>query len=155
VSSGSGSQAPAAGDWRREGIRVVRAGQRSCDTPETQGMNREVAISGTRTGSRLLWAGTNRIEGGARTGAHHHGELESIIYVVQGHALMRWGDRLEFITQAGPGDFLHVPAWLPHQELNASAEEELHCVLVRSGPEELVVNLELDAVDEPEWISWD
>ena len=147
------AEAPASRDWRREGIRVVRAEQRSCDTPDTLGMNREVAISGTRTGSRLLWAGTNRIEGGAKTGAHHHGELESIIYVVHGHALMRWGDRLEFITKAGPGDFLHVPAWLPHQELNASPEEELHCVLVRSGPEELVVNLELDAVDEPEWIS--
>jgi len=91
----------------------------------------------------------------AKTGAHHHGELESIIYVVHGEALMRWGDRLEFITKAGPGDFLHVPAWLPHQELNASTEDELHCVLVRSGPEELVVNLELEVADEPEWISWD
>jgi len=142
-------------DWRREGIRVVRAKRRSSDTPATLGMNREVAISGSRTGSRLLWAGTNRIEGGAKTGAHHHGELESIIYVVHGEALMRWGDRLEFITKAGPGDFLHVPAWLPHQELNASTEDELHCVLVRSGPEELVVNLELQVADEPEWISWD
>jgi len=154
VSTRTGTEASTARDWRREGIRVVRAEQRSCDTPDTPGMNREVAISGTRTGSSLLWAGTNRIEGGAKTGAHHHGELESIIYVVHGHALMRWGDRLEFIAKAGPGDFLHVPAWLPHQELNASTEDELHCVLVRSGPEELVVNLELDAVDEPEWISW-
>jgi uncharacterized RmlC-like cupin family protein len=142
-------------DWRTEGIRVVRATQRSCDTPETLGMNREVAISGGRTGSRSLWAGTNRVEPGAQTGPHHHGELESVIYLVHGEALMRWGDRLEFITRAGPGDFLHVPAWLPHQELNASSDEELHCVLVRSGPEELVVNLELDVVDEPEWITWD
>ena len=155
MSTRTGAEAPAPRDWRREGIRVVRARQRSGETPETLGMNREVAISGTRTGSRLLWAGTNRIQGGAKTGAHHHGELESIIYVVHGHALMRWGDSLEFIAKAGPGDSLHVPAWLPHQELNASREEELHSVLVRSGPEELVVNLELDAVDEPEWISWD
>ena len=143
------------GNWRDHGIRVVRAPDRSCDTPGTTGMNREVAISGTRTGSRLLWAGTNRIEGGAETGPHHHGDLESIIYVVYGHALMRWGDRLEFITKAGPGDFMHVPAWLPHQELNASDHEELHCVLVRSGPEEVVVNLEVDAVADPEWITWD
>jgi uncharacterized RmlC-like cupin family protein len=118
-------------------------------------MNREVALSGSRTGSKLLWAGTNRIAPGAETGPHHHGELESIIYVVYGEALMRWGERLEFITRAGPGDFLQVPAWLPHQELNASPENELHCVLVRSGPEEVVVNLELEAVAEPEWITWD
>jgi len=142
-------------DWRTNGIRVVRAPQRSCDTPETLGMNREVAISGSRTGSRSLWAGTNRIEGGSQTGPHHHGDLESIIFVVYGNALMRWGDRLEFITKAGPGDFLQVPAWLPHQELNASETEELHCVLVRSAPEEVVVNLQLEAADDPEWITWD
>jgi uncharacterized RmlC-like cupin family protein len=46
-----------------------------------------------------------------------------------------------------------VPAWVPHQELNASDDEELHCVLVRSGPEEIVVNLELDVVADPAWLS--
>jgi uncharacterized RmlC-like cupin family protein len=55
------------------------------------------------------------------------------------------------ITKAGPGDFLQVPAWLPHQEINASSFEDLHCVLVRSGVEE-VVNVDLDVVLEPEWI---
>jgi uncharacterized RmlC-like cupin family protein len=140
-------------DWRTHGIRVVRLDQRSCDTPETMGMNREVAVSGSRTGSSHLWAGTNRIEPGEYTGPHHHGPLESIIYVVRGHALMRWGNRLEWITKAGPGDFLLVPPYLPHQELNASDTEELHCVLVRSGTEEVVINLkETDVVDEPEWI---
>lgn len=147
------STPPVAVDWRRQGIRVVHADERSGDTPETLGMNREVAISGSRTGSRVLWAGTNRIQGGAETGPHHHGELESIIYIVYGNALMRWGDRLQYITSAGPGDFIHVPAWLPHQELNASDTEELHCVLVRSGPEEVVVNLELDPAQDPEWVN--
>ena len=118
-------------------------------------MNREVAISGSRIESAGLWAGTNLIEPGAETGPHHHAELESIIYVVRGNALMRWGDRLEWIAKAGPGDFLHVPPWVPHQELNASETEELHCVLVRSGPEEVVVNLEVDAVESPVWVTWD
>jgi uncharacterized RmlC-like cupin family protein len=140
-------------DWRTRGIVVVHATERSCDTPETMGMNREVAISGSRTGSSHLWAGTNRIEPGASTGPHHHGALESIIYVVRGHALMRWGNRLEFIAKAGPGDFLMVPPYVPHQELNASTTEELHCVLVRSATEEVVVNLDdLDIVAEPEWV---
>lgn len=140
-------------DWRTNGIRVIHADQKSCDTPETLGMNREVAISGSRTGSSHLWAGTNRIQPGASTGPHHHGPLESIIYVVRGEAHMRWGDRLEWITRASAGDFLLVPPFVPHQELNASATEELHCVLVRSQPEEVVINLDhLDIVDTPEWV---
>jgi uncharacterized RmlC-like cupin family protein len=140
-------------DWRTHGIRVVRSSEKSCDTPETLGMNREAAISGSRTGSTHLWAGTNRIEPGASTGPHHHGALESIIYVVRGNALMRWGNRLEYITKAGPGDFLLVPPYVPHQELNASSTEELHCVLVRSATEEVVVNLDnLDIVENPDWV---
>ena len=139
-------------DWRHDGIRVVRSDERSSDTPETMGMGRLVAISGRRTGSTALWAGTNLIKPGAKTGPHHHGALESIIYVVHGHALMRWGNRLEWITKAGPGDFLQVPPWVPHQELNASDTEDLHCVLVRSGTEEVVVNIEVDAVAEPTWL---
>jgi uncharacterized RmlC-like cupin family protein len=139
-------------DWRTEGIRVVHVGEKSCDTPSTLGMNRQVAISGSRVQSKALWAGTNRIEPGSATGPHHHGELESVIYVIRGHAFMRWGNRLEWITKAGPGDFLLVPAYLPHQELNASSSEELHCVIIRSGTEEIVVNLDLDPVAEPEWV---
>jgi uncharacterized RmlC-like cupin family protein len=140
-------------DWRTHGIRVVRSSEKSCDTPETLGMNREVAISGSRTGSTHLWAGTNRIKPGASTGPHHHGMLESIIYIVRGQALMRWGNRLEWITKAGPGDFLLVPPFVPHQELNASATEELHCVLVRSATEEVVINLDdLDIVENPDWV---
>jgi uncharacterized RmlC-like cupin family protein len=142
-------------DWRHHGIRVVRAEQKSCDTPETLGMNREVAISGSRTNSVALWAGTNRIKAGSSTGPHHHGPLESIIYVVSGRAHMRWGNRLEWIAEAGPGDFLMVPPYVPHQEMNASPTEDLHCVLVRSGTEEIVVNIEVDAVAEPQWVRWD
>ncbi|WP_424813155.1 cupin domain-containing protein [Roseococcus sp. YIM B11640] len=147
-----GAVKPAATDWRQHGIKRVLSHQRSGDTPETMGMGRMVAISGSRNGAQRLWAGTNLIRPGAKTGPHHHGELESIIYIVRGHALMRWGDRLEFITKAGPGDWFLVPPYVPHQELNASDTEELHCVLVRSGTEEVVVNIEVDAVAEPEWV---
>ena len=140
-------------DWRTRGIKHVRASAKSSSTPETLGMNSEVAISGARSGSVALWAGTNRIEPNARTGAHHHGALESVIYIISGTAHMRWGDRLEFITEARAGDFFLVPPYVPHQEINASATEVLHCALVRSGTEEVVVNLpDLVAVDEPEWV---
>ena len=143
-------------DWKSKGIKVVKSASRSCDTPDTKGMNRQVAISGTRTGSASLWAGTNHIKPGEATGAHHHGELESVIFIISGHAIMRLGERTvsEYITKAGPGDFLLVPSVLPHQELNAADVEDLHCGLVRSCPEEVIVNLELDAVDVPEWIEF-
>ena len=140
-------------DWRTRGIKHVRASAKSSSTPETLGMNREVAISGARSGSVALWAGTNRIEPNSRTSAHHHGALESVIYIISGTAHMRWGDRLEFITEARAGDFFLVPPYVPHQEINASATEVLHCALVRSGTEEVVVNLpDLVPVDEPEWV---
>lgn len=142
-------------DWKTQGIRVIAPHTRSGDTPDTRGMNRQVAISGARTGSQALWAGTNHIRPGTITGPHHHGPLESVIYVVSGTALMRWGDRLEFITRAGPGSFLLVPPFMPHQELNASDTEDLHCALVRSGPEEIVVNLpDIKIEPDPEWIEF-
>ena len=45
---------------------------------------------------------------------------------------MRWGDRLEYVAEAAPGDFIYVPPYVPHQEINASSDETLECVLVRS-----------------------
>jgi uncharacterized RmlC-like cupin family protein len=90
----------------------------------------------------------------AKTGAHHHGALESVIYVVRGRARLRWGERLEFYAEAGPGDFIYVPPYVPHQEINASPDEPLRCVLVRSDQEPIVVNLEIEAVEAPEVVEW-
>jgi uncharacterized RmlC-like cupin family protein len=142
-------------DWRHHGVRVVRADELDPNTPQTAGMSRAAAITTARAGAEQLWAGTVVIEPGARTGAHHHGPVESVIYVVSGRARMRWGERLEFVAEAGPGDFIFVPPFVPHQEINARAEEPLSCVLVRSGQEPVVVNLELgDVEDEPERVRW-
>ena len=88
-----------------------------------------------RAGAEKLWAGTVTIHPDAKTGAHHHGPLESVIYVVSGRARMRWGERLEFMAEAGPGDFIYVPPFVPHQEINASPDAPLSCVVVRSGQE--------------------
>ena len=89
----------------------------------------------------------------AKAGAHHHGELESVIYVVKGRARMRWGERLEYVAEAGPGDFIFVPPYVPHQEINA-ADEPLECVLVRSGQEPVVVNLDILGVEKPQTVEW-
>jgi uncharacterized RmlC-like cupin family protein len=117
-------------------------------------MNRAAAINLARTGAKKLWAGTVHIHANAKTGAHHHGELESVIYVVKGRARMRWGNSLEFVAEAGPGDFIFVPPFVPHQEINASTDETLECVLVRSDNENVVVNLEIEPVEKPEEVPW-
>jgi uncharacterized RmlC-like cupin family protein len=141
-------------DWREHAVKIIRADQLDPNTPQTAGMNRAAAITHARTGANKLWAGTVTVLANARTGAHHHGELESVIYVVSGRARMRWGERLEYVADAGPGDFIYVPPFVPHQEINASREEPLSCVLVRSGQEPIVVNLEIAPAEPPEEVYW-
>jgi uncharacterized RmlC-like cupin family protein len=141
-------------NWRQHGVRVVRSSELDSNTPQSPGMNRAAAITHARTGAEKLWAGTVTIHANAKTGAHHHGDLESVIYVVKGKARMRWGDKLEFAAEAGPGDFIYVPPYVPHQEINASTSEPLECVLVRSGQEPVVVNLDIAAAEPPEEIRW-
>ncbi len=141
--------------WRLHGVRVVHGNELDVNTPQTPGMNRAAAITNARAGAEKLWAGTVVIHPKAKTGAHHHGALESVIYVVSGRARMRWGDRLEYTAEAGPGDFIYVPPYVPHQEINASDEEPLSCVLVRSGQEPVVVNLDIASVEaNPENVEW-
>jgi uncharacterized RmlC-like cupin family protein len=141
--------------WRLDGVRVVHAGELDINTAQTPGMNRAAAITYAGAGAEKLWAGTVVIHPKAKTGAHHHGPVESVIYVVSGRARMRWGDRLEFVAEAGPGDFIYVPSFVPHQEINASDETPLSCVLVRSGQEPVVVNLDLPNVERnPETVEW-
>jgi len=142
-------------DWRLTGIRVVHAGELDVNTPQTPGMNRAAAIDAARAGAERLWAGTVVIHPAAKTGAHHHGHLESVIYVLTGRARMRWGERLEFTAEAGPGDFIYVAPYAPHQEINASPDEPLSCVVVRSGQDPVVVNLDLPDVEaHPEAVDW-
>ena len=59
------------------------------------------------------------------------------------------------LAEAGPGDFIFVPPYVPHQEINASPESPLSCVVVRSGQEPVVVNLDLPNVEpNPEAVRW-
>jgi uncharacterized RmlC-like cupin family protein len=142
-------------DYRLRGVRVVHADELDSNTAQTPGMNRAAAINAARAGADKLWAGTAVIHPDAKTGPHHHGHLESVIYVVTGRARMRWGDRLEYTAEAGPGDFIYVPPYVPHQEINASPDEPLSCVVVRSDQEPVVVNLDLPDVElDPEQVRW-
>lgn len=144
-------------DWRAGGVRVVRTGELSGNTAQTPGMERRAAVT-PGTGAHALWGGTVDIRAGAATGAHHHGSVESIIYVLSGRARMRWGAALEFVADAGPGDFIFVPPFVPHQEINAG-DAELKCVVVRRQPaaagDAVIFNLpDLAPVDlaSAEWV---
>jgi uncharacterized RmlC-like cupin family protein len=141
-------------DWKSNGIRVIPSDSLDQNTPQTSGMTRAAAINYARVGAQKIWAGTVRIEPNARTGPHHHGSLESVIYVVRGRARMRWGEHLEYTAEAGPGDFIYIPPYVPHQEINALAQEPLECVVVRSDQEAVVVNLHIEPVEEPEAVAW-
>ncbi|WP_297701261.1 cupin domain-containing protein [Mycobacterium sp.] len=141
-------------NWRTQGVRVIPGTALDTNTPQTPGMTRAAAVTHDRTGSEKLWAGIATIHPGAKTGAHHHGELESVIYVIRGQARMRWGANLEFTAEAGPGGFIFVPPFVPHQEINALNDKPLECVVARSGQEPIVVNLDIDTVAEPEYVPW-
>jgi uncharacterized RmlC-like cupin family protein len=141
-------------DWKTNGVRVIPGDQLDPNTAQTPGMQRAAAINLARVGAQKIWAGTVKIDPNAKTGAHHHGELESVIYVLRGRARMRWGEHLEFVAEAGPGDFIFVPPFVPHQEINASTDEPLECVVVRSDNESVVVNLDIEPVEKPEAVAW-
>ena len=96
-------------DWREHGVHVIAHDQLDANTAQTPGMYRQAAVNGETAGAEGIWAGTVTIEPGARTGPHHHGGLESVIYVLRGHAQMRWGERLEYISDAGPGTSFSSP----------------------------------------------
>ena len=146
----SGADRP---DWRQKGVRIVHGNELDMNTPQTKGMSRAAAINHAMAGASKLWAGTVTISPKTVSGAHHHGELESVIYVVSGQARMRWGEKLEFTASAGPGDFIYVPPYVPHQEINESGDK-LSCVIVRSGQEPIVVNLDIKPTERPEEVNW-
>ena len=112
-------------DWAKQGVKIVHSDQLDLNTPQTSGMTRAAAITHARAGASKLWAGTMVVQPDAKTGPHHHGELETVLYVVKGRIRMRWGDQLEFSEEARPGDFIYVPPYVPHQEINASPDEIL------------------------------
>lgn len=141
-------------EWRLRGVRIIGAAEFDDNTLQTPGMYRQAAVTAASAGASKIWAGIVTIEPDARTGPHHHGPLESVIYVVRGLARMKWGERLEYVAEAGPGEFIYVPPFVPHQEINGNTDDELFCIVVRSDQEPVVVNLDIAAAESPTQVSW-
>ena len=123
-------------------VRVVGPHQFSPQTAQTPGMERLTAID-EDIGSKHLWAGVVTLEPGARSGAHHHGECESVICVLSGRIRLRFGEQLEETAEAGPGDFIFVPPNVVHQEINLSDSEGIDSIVVRDSLENVVINVDL------------
>lgn len=134
------------GDERRAAARrplgYTPAGGLSADTAQTAGMARAEAISGRICGSEALWMGETRMAPSARSADHHHGPSETGIYVVAGHPEFVFAsDREEVRIATSPGDFVHVPPWVPHREENPSPDTEAVVVIARSTQEAIAVTL--------------
>ena len=128
---------------------VIKSHQFDANTPQTPGMQRVAAVSKQIAGSQGLWAGVTVVAPNVASGIHHHGDTETVIYVVSGHAKMRWGDRMQFEADVEPGDFIYVPPFAPHQEINPSPDTPSQWVIVRNSQEPIVVNLEPFDVEQP------
>jgi uncharacterized RmlC-like cupin family protein len=129
-------------------ITVVHPEQFSQGTSQTPGSLRFAAVSADLGIHSALWAGTFLVEPGAQTGIHHHGGQETVAYVLEGESLIQWGERGEHSLTARAGDFLHVPAWLLHREVNRSKDTPFRWVVIRSTSEPILVNLPEDAWKE-------
>jgi uncharacterized RmlC-like cupin family protein len=122
-------------------IRIVQPSQFDRGTAQTPGSERRAAIAVDNGIATKLWGGIFIVQPGAKTGIHHHGEQETIAYVLEGDCLVRWGERGEYSAVAHVGDFIHVPAWLPHMEINPSGDHRFVWAVVRSTAQPIVVNL--------------
>ena len=101
-------------------IRVVSPAEFDEGTAQTPGSARLAAVAPQLGIESALWGGLFEVEPGARTGIYHHGEQQTIAYVLSGMCEVRWGARGEYSARAKAGDFIHVPGFLPHMEINPS-----------------------------------
>ena len=124
-------------------LRVIKRSNCTSETTQTPGMARLAGVARETAGAENVWMGFVTMGPGAKSGAHHHGRCESAIYVISGHTRLLWGERLEHISEAGPGDFIYVPPHLIHQEINPSDTESIEMIVARNCAEGRVVNVDV------------
>ncbi len=88
------------------------------------------------SGSRGLWLGMIRIPPGGRANAHMHEDHETAIYVLQGAGEMWFGDELQEHITFSAGDFVYIPAGVPHVPSNPSPTDEIVGIAARTDPNE-------------------
>ena len=120
---------------RQDQILVVTPDDRKAG-PSTPGMDRQQAFA-----TDDMWSGFVRTEAGMVSGWHHHGEYETVIYVLTGLLRMEFGPGGSNTVEAGPGDFVCVPKGVVHRESNPSAQRA-DIIVVRAGQGESTINVD-------------
>jgi len=131
------------GVYAMRGLRAVRPHERDKSTAQTPGMQREAGIAASTVGAERIWVGHVTMAPGMESGAHHHGPVESGIYIIAGRARFRFGDKLEEAVDVSAGDFIYVPPQAIHQEINLDEHAPVEAIVVRDGQENVVVNVEV------------
>ena len=120
-------------------VKVVHGTQPASTTTQTRGMERRPGIDSNTAGASQIWLGQVTCAPNTMGPPHHHGEAETAAYVVKGHVRVYFGEDFKEYVEAGPGDFIFVPAHLPHIEGNPY-DEPAEAILSR-GPDNIVINL--------------
>jgi uncharacterized RmlC-like cupin family protein len=121
-------------------LRVIHSGDR-CPEAASGAMLREGAIADQTVGAQKIWLGYVELGPGLVSAVHHHGEAESGIYIISGHARFCSGQQLDNPQDARAGDFVWVPPHLVHVEMNMSMGEPVRMVVARSTQAALTFNL--------------
>ena len=120
-------------------VQVVHGTQDPSTTNQTRGMIRRPGIDANTVGAGKIWLGHVTCLPNTLGPPHHHGEAETAAFVLSGHVRVYFGENYEEYVDAGPGDFIFVPAHMPHIEGNVT-DEPAEAVLSR-GPDNIVINL--------------
>jgi uncharacterized RmlC-like cupin family protein len=113
-----------------------------------QGPQYTGGISAETVGAQAIWLGLIDIPPGGRTKAHYHAEHETALYMLEGVVDMWYGDRLEQYEECRAGDYIYIPAGVPHVAANRSTTERALVVGSRTDPNEqesVVLTPELEA----------
>ena len=101
-----------------------------------QGFEYDAAISRESVGATGICMHMLTIPPEGRAKAHLHAGHETAIYILKGTGAMWYGERLESYMEAHAGDFLYIPAGVPHLPFNPSETEPTIAVLARTDPNE-------------------
>lgn len=101
-----------------------------------QGLQYNMAISAETVGAQALHMQLVTIPPGSRARAHKHATHETALYALTGTSCMWHGQRLEHHAVIEPGDFVYIPADMPHLPYNPSATEAITAVIARTDPNE-------------------
>jgi len=112
-----------------------------------QGLDYFAGVSAESTGARAICMHLLEMPPGAMAKPHYHAAHETAIFVLEGTAEFRHGPKLEHVDRVSAGDFIYIPAGVPHQPYNPTAAPA-RAVIARTDPneQESVVLIEEEAV---------